>query len=837
MQRSWAAFFFFLVVCASSFSQDSAAKIERIEIRGNLRIPETIIRSYIQTIPGDPYEEKRLEADLQSVYKSKLFENISIETEDGKAGKIVILKLQEKPAMRSIAYTGNQSFTESDIVESLKKKKENLIANCSYSRSEIKAAERTLKDLMVQKGVPLGTVRTEIEDLSPSEVRVRFVMNEGNRISIGKIRFDGNKIFSDSELRDALKLTKEHKPGTPINDTNFYIKNKFEYDIAANLKGFYQEHGYMTIQVGEPIIHLVEGPQDASSERQYSIEIPVDAGNQFRIEKLELHNCGVLDCTVLLQSFGLNKGDVVNFKKIKDTIEGIKKQYAELGFADFSYIPEAKFDTRAKTYSLIINFVTGTSKPVSKPVAPAAATNDFEDDDIQMQLRCITTENDSAGSAVLLEQFIRDHPDYPKLDKVYSLLLRTLSENERALVFADELLKRFPSPQAAGHYNAYAIKFNSLRTRENPKEIHELAQKILRKEIMPEILLLAANADPSNELKLIEKAIAERRKNQPMEFVNFSLEDLQMSYAESLLRNEQQEKAIKLVMDLVNTDKDKIPGIKPLSTESPCNSKLDVGVAGGISRRLQKAAKIFSDAGKYLQAIDSLTFSKQAASKELLLDRQQKSSELDLLQAAIYEKIGKPDLQMESYLRAFAARMKPETAERIRELARKTGMDSDNIFERARALRVENAGFIKEFLLKRYDSSSLSLNSLKSRVVLITIFDPTIDISNKMIVFYRRLFEKYKDKGFSWMQIQTQTEEWRFRKRHSPNQITTPVLLADKRGNACYVAGAVSDPTSLVLNAEGKVIFRHMGYQPGTMEIEIRELFGLNPFEDLESVE
>ena len=82
MQRLCSVFFFLLVVCASSFPQDSTIKIERIDIWGNLRIPETIICSYIQSVPGDPYDEKRLEADLQSLFRYKFLENISIETKE-----------------------------------------------------------------------------------------------------------------------------------------------------------------------------------------------------------------------------------------------------------------------------------------------------------------------------------------------------------------------------------------------------------------------------------------------------------------------------------------------------------------------------------------------------------------------------------------------------------------------------------------------------------------------------------------------------------------------------------------------------------------------------------
>ena len=50
----------------------------------------------------------------------------------------------------------------------------------------------------------------------------------------------------------------------------------------------------------------------------------------------------------------MKKGDIVNSKKIKDTLEQIKKLYGNLGYINWSYIPEQSFDTKNKTMDLIL---------------------------------------------------------------------------------------------------------------------------------------------------------------------------------------------------------------------------------------------------------------------------------------------------------------------------------------------------------------------------------------------------------------------------------------------------------------------------------------------------
>ena len=352
----------FLLLGSPAFpQQDQQPTIERVDIRGNRRIPEDTIRFYIQSRPGQPYDESQLEFDLRALYKANWFENIEIQERDGDTGKIITFVLKEKPLIRDIEYTGNKSFSESDILDAFKESKVGLTVDSQYDPPKIRAAERTLKDLMVQNGKPLGTVYTEIENIPPSSVRVRFVMDEGPKVRIGHIQFVGNKVFSDSELKDALELNKERNMITMFKGTDKYHKDKLEADIEMNLKKFYYEHGYMQVQFGEPVTRIFEGPRGyipllRKTKEQFFIEIPVDAGDQYHISKLELKNCGILDCDKLTTLFGLKEGDVVNYKKINDTLENIKKLYGNLGYINFSHIPEHNLDPVKKTMDIVFDF-------------------------------------------------------------------------------------------------------------------------------------------------------------------------------------------------------------------------------------------------------------------------------------------------------------------------------------------------------------------------------------------------------------------------------------------------------------------------------------------------
>src|SRR5207247_11033022 len=85
--------------------------------------------------------------------------------------------------------------------------------------------------------------------ISPSSVRVRFIMDEGPKVRIGEMKFVGNKGFDDGDLRGALKLTKERTLMTIFKSTDKYHRGKLDADIEMNLKAIYKEQGYLQVQV------------------------------------------------------------------------------------------------------------------------------------------------------------------------------------------------------------------------------------------------------------------------------------------------------------------------------------------------------------------------------------------------------------------------------------------------------------------------------------------------------------------------------------------------------------------------------------------------------------
>ena len=73
---------------------------------------------------------------------------------------------------------------------------------------KLKNAERVLKELLAAKGHPNAVVTGSVEEVSRTSSAITFVINEGERVRVAEVRFEGSKVFKSGELRGQMKYVK-----------------------------------------------------------------------------------------------------------------------------------------------------------------------------------------------------------------------------------------------------------------------------------------------------------------------------------------------------------------------------------------------------------------------------------------------------------------------------------------------------------------------------------------------------------------------------------------------------------------------------------------------------
>src|SRR6185295_15490984 len=110
---------------------------------------------------------------------------------------------------RNFEYKGLSSIQVSDVLKALSDKKATLTQTQPYDDTKIQKAILIIKSLLAEKGRQHAEVEVTKEKVPPNSVLVTFNVTEGPKVKIATINFEGNKVFTDKQLKKAMKLVKE----------------------------------------------------------------------------------------------------------------------------------------------------------------------------------------------------------------------------------------------------------------------------------------------------------------------------------------------------------------------------------------------------------------------------------------------------------------------------------------------------------------------------------------------------------------------------------------------------------------------------------------------------
>src|SRR5712664_882483 len=203
---------FLLVPAPVRAQQPQQRLVEEVDIQGNRRLRKEDLLYYVQMRPGDPFNPAQAERDLQTLLALGFFDKVNarVSTEDAPRGGIrVIFEVKELPIIRDIQFEGLKSVPESDVLKTFRERRVGVSKEAIQDPVKVKNAERVLKELLAAKGHPNAVVTASIEPVSATSSAITFVINEGARVRVAEIRFEGSKVFKSGTLRSRMKYVKE----------------------------------------------------------------------------------------------------------------------------------------------------------------------------------------------------------------------------------------------------------------------------------------------------------------------------------------------------------------------------------------------------------------------------------------------------------------------------------------------------------------------------------------------------------------------------------------------------------------------------------------------------
>ena len=113
--------------------------IQSIQVRGNQRIENGTVRSYLLVRPGDSFDPDRLDRSLKTLYSTGLFKDAKLTRE----GDVLVVTVDENPLVNKVAFEGNHRLSDDQLRPEIQTKPRAVFTPASSRSSATRLIVRT----------------------------------------------------------------------------------------------------------------------------------------------------------------------------------------------------------------------------------------------------------------------------------------------------------------------------------------------------------------------------------------------------------------------------------------------------------------------------------------------------------------------------------------------------------------------------------------------------------------------------------------------------------------------------------------------------------------------
>ena len=325
-------------------------------------INETIIERdtygyYIKTPTSEPskdkwapYDEDLVKADFWNLWRTNFLDNIWVEVldepfENGVKAKHIIFHIEERSRVKAVDYIAKEGTKTtvdiSKIEDTLRDQSVHVSLDTFVDEATIRKIKGVIREIYSDKGYNDVRIETTIKPLpsGPKLVHLTFQIDQGPKYKLQEIIFEGNKAYSDAQLRSQMKENKPKAWWSFFTSGGTYLDAKFAED-ADKVQEFYLNQGYVRALIGQPKIETVKDSKDGKL-RYIRLRVPVDEGRRYKVGTFTIDGNTAVRTEALRGMFALQEGDFYNYEKVQKGLEKAQELYGRIGFWQWQPEPMA----------------------------------------------------------------------------------------------------------------------------------------------------------------------------------------------------------------------------------------------------------------------------------------------------------------------------------------------------------------------------------------------------------------------------------------------------------------------------------------------------------------
>ena len=260
-----------------------------------------------------------------------------------------ITMLVEPGPLIEITFSGNQFFTDADLLHSLK-----LDESRRLPSGAAEDLGRRLREFYQRWGFIFVEIETEVSEESDGKlVRYVFHIQEKKQRFIRSVRFEGNETLSDQQLYEAQQVRTRSWYSALVqreDGTSPLSKRTTNEDLLVQQ---YRRAGFLSARV-------VEAPLTAENERLV-LTYRVEEGPRTLVDSVRFVGGEYFGGEVLAESLGMEVGQPFDAAELDNGINRIRNRYRQNGFLDVKVQGETSFPESVSQASLLIGVTEGES--------------------------------------------------------------------------------------------------------------------------------------------------------------------------------------------------------------------------------------------------------------------------------------------------------------------------------------------------------------------------------------------------------------------------------------------------------------------------------------------
>jgi len=317
--------------------------IRDIRVEGVQRTEAGTVFTYLPVKVGERIDDDKAAAAIKALYATGFYSDVRLEAD----GDVLIVFVQERPAIASIDIEGAKEFTKDNLKDGLKQA--GIAESKIYDKSLLDRAEKELKRQYTGRGFYSAVVKTTVTPLERNRVALRFDIEEGAVTKIADINIIGARDFSEKELLRQMKLT---TPGwfTWFTKDDQYSKQQLTADLES-LRSFYLNRGYLEFNIESTQVSITP-----DREKIY-ITIAITEGPVYRVGEVKFSGELIVSEAELRSLTQVRTGDVFSRERVVEATKRISDRLGNDGysFANVNPVPDLDREKRIAGFTFFVD--------------------------------------------------------------------------------------------------------------------------------------------------------------------------------------------------------------------------------------------------------------------------------------------------------------------------------------------------------------------------------------------------------------------------------------------------------------------------------------------------